>query len=87
VYTWGGVACRQCCELLDGRFFIERGELNSKIVYISGLDFSVWLNICTVRIYKLCVVLDTRLSVGMQVTHAGGCSLTRLWASGWQVLH
>ena len=58
------------------------------MVYISGLDFLVWLVICTGRIYKWCVVLGTRLSVGMQVTHVGGCSSTRLWASGWQqVLH
>jgi hypothetical protein len=81
----GGLHVASVVSFWTAGFFIERGELNSKIVYISGLDFLVWLNICTIRIYKWCVVLGTRLSVGMQVTHVGGCSLTRLWASGWQV--
>lgn len=48
----GGLHVASVVSFWTAGFFIERGELNSKIVYISGLDFSMWLNICTVRIYK-----------------------------------
>jgi hypothetical protein len=52
LYIGGGLHVASVVSFWTAGFFIERGELNSKIVYISGLDFSMWLNICTVRIYK-----------------------------------